>query len=135
MLEPLRRRIASLITENFRLRGNRFAIGNNHSAFARCHLLIRVKSENSATAETADTLIFIFRADCLTRILDNFQVITNGDFDNFAHRRRTTENVNDHYRLRFRRNRGFDFFRVNIERLFVNVNENRNHLFIQQNIG
>jgi len=89
----------------------------------RAEVLAGIKAEARGVSEGAHALSAPRRAVCLGGILDHFQIVPASDLENGIHVAGLAVEMHGNDGARVRGNSGFDLFRIDDERVFLDIEE------------
>ncbi len=110
-------------------------IGDDHAAFPGRDLLVGIKSKHSGIGDRPYFSSVIFGADGLAGVFNHSQAMASRYVEKRSHLGGSTERVNNEDGARFRRDRCFYFFWIEIERGRVDVDENGSRPFHANDVG
>src|SRR5437016_4091442 len=111
-------------------------VGDDRASFAQSSkVLAGIKTEATASADGACFSIFVESAACLAGILNNREVMTCGNFNNWIQVSRLTEEMNRNNGFGPRSDRSFEQVRIQRAGLFLDINENRPRTAVTDGLG
>src|SRR5579884_2494110 len=135
MLKPVAARSSPLIAKRAQSRGEISIRRDNHSALAGGDLFVGIKSKYSGIPKRPDFALLIFRSNRLAGIFYHPKAMAARDIDQFRNRRRTPECMHNHDSAGPRRNRSPNSGRVDVQRLWFDIDKDRRRSLVANSIS
>src|ERR1700674_5772064 len=110
-------------------------ICDDHSTFAGGNLFIGIEAKDARVSERSHFAAVELRAKGFASILDDEELVTPGNLEDFVECRGTAEGVHHDDCTSAQGDGFFDPGRIEIQRLGIDVNEDRHGALVKKNIG
>ena len=136
MVEPAHVDGAALVALRAQAGGLVGVAGDDHAPLPRRHLLVGVEGEGGEVAAGADlAALGVDRAERLAGVLEDAEAVLAGQRLQLRHRRRVAEDVDRQQADGALADRGGGGGRVEVERLLLDVGEDRPRPLVEQAVG
>ena len=132
VLEPARRLEAALVAQRDQQLVLVLRPGRDRPALAGRHLLVRVEGPDRRMAVRAERPPFVARPQSLARVLDERQAVLVADRAQLVELAWVAEDVDRDDRLRALGDRRLDGRRIEVERVRIDVGEDRRRAFVDR---